>query len=95
MEATLAASDAAMCLEECQEEQRPTSDWRRRFREIVGGGHAQDDLVAQYINLRAQWVAIHGCDCEKCQVHLQVGQAQRGPPYMHLDRQRAIENGTM
>ena len=90
MEATLAASDAALCLEECQMGQRLKSDWRRRFTEIVGGGHAQDDLVAQYINIRAQWVATDGCECDECFDSGGVAPVDRGPPFLHLNRQRAL-----
>ena len=95
MEATLAASDAALCLEECQMDKREPSDWRRRFGEIVGGGHAQDDLVVQYINIRVHWVTTHGCDCTECYDLNGIGPVERGPPYLHLNRQRAIANGTM
>ena len=90
VEATLAASDAALCLEECQQDKRPPSDWRRRFTEIVGGGHAEDDLVAQYIGYRAYWVQTNGCDCAVCNAYDGMGPVTRGPPYLHLNRQRAL-----
>ena len=80
VEAALAAADAALCLQECQDE--GGTSWRRRFVDIVGCGHGRGDEVTKYIDKRAVWVSQYGCECETCVRGAQRNPNITGPPYL-------------
>ena len=80
VEAALAAADAALCLQQSQDDGR--SSWRRQFVDIVGCGHGRGDEVTEYIDKRAVWVSQYGCECDTCVRVAKKNPNITGPPYL-------------
>ena len=80
VEAALAAADAALCLQKCQD--GGGTSWRRTFVDIVGCGRGRGDVVTEYIDKRAVWVSHYGCDCAECRKGAHQDPNDLGPPFL-------------